>query len=203
MMTPPKAWAICLERAPQGALRDYISRTTTDPLGPLGEQNRLELAVQFSQGVAHIHDCSIIWGDLSTRNALLFDKMRLKLCDFADSDLMDNYPRDWYGCEDRYCPPGSDRPQFHNIGTIHRELFALGTAIYEIVERKVSYGPQTQVSEDEILMTLVDGIWPQISDGNPAEDVIRQCWEYKYQSSQQVVDDLKRLLFPRSATLEH
>jgi len=191
------ARAIRLERAPYGNLRDYILETATNPPK---EQTRLELAVQFSEGVAYIHKCNIIWGDLSTRNALLFDKSRLKLCDFAESDLMDNYPRGWYGCEDRYCPPGSDRPQFHNISTMYREIFALGTAIYEIVEWKVPYGPQTKVSEDEVLKALVDGIWPQITSDNPVEKVIRRCWEYKYESSQQVVDNLKSLLLLSSTT---
>jgi len=59
---------------------------------------------------------------------------RIKLCDFADSDLLDNYPSDWHGSEVRYCPPGSDRPQRHNVGTMKRERFALGIAVYEIVE---------------------------------------------------------------------
>lgn len=52
----------------------------------------------------------IIWGDLSTRNTFLSDNWQLKLGDFADSDNMDAYPSDWYGCEDRYCPLGSDNP---------------------------------------------------------------------------------------------
>lgn len=192
---PPIARAIRLERASHGALRDYIVTTATNP--PEG-QTRLKLAVQFSESVAHIHGCNVIWGDLSTRNALLFDGLRLKLCDFAESDLMKNYPRDWYGCEDRYCPPGSERPQFHNVRTVYQEIFALGTAIYGIVEWKVPYGSQT--TEDEVLTALVDGIWPEISRNNPAEGVIRRCWEYKYESSQQAVDDLKILLLPSSPT---
>ncbi|KAG4436517.1 hypothetical protein IFR05_007991 [Cadophora sp. M221] len=178
--TPPMARAIRLERAPHGGLRDYILTTATNPPE---KQTRLELAVQVSKGVTHIHDCNVIWGDLSTRNALLFDNLRFKLCDFAESALMDNYPRDWYGCEDRYCPP---------------DMFALGTAIYEIVEWRVPYGSQT--TEDEVVSALVDGIWPEISSNNLAEGVIHRCWEYKYESSQQVVDDLKSLLFPSSPT---
>ncbi|KAK0103002.1 hypothetical protein ONS95_000814 [Cadophora gregata] len=193
--TKPMAWAIRLGRALNGVLRDHIVKTATSPPA---EQTRLKLAVQFAQGVAHIHSCNVIWGDLSTRNALLFDDVCLKLCDFADSDLMDNYPGDWYGCEDRYCPPGSERPQFHDIGTMNREIFALGTAIYEIIEWKVLYGPET--AEDEVLDALVDGIWPQISSDNSVEGIIRRCWEYKYESSQQVVNDLQSPLSLRFKT---
>lgn len=155
--TMPKAWAVRLERAPYGSLRDYILNNSA---GPPKERIRLELAVQFAEGVAHMHRCGVVWGDLSVRNALLFDKWHIKLGDFADSDRVDDYPRDWYGCEVRCCPPGSDRPQSHEVGTLSRELFALGTAIYEIVEWKVPYGPEAEVPEDEVITALVNGKWP-------------------------------------------
>ena len=187
----PKAWAVRLERAPHGSLRDHILNNAANPPE---ERTRLELAVQFAEGVAHIHQHGVIWGDLSARNALLFDKWRIKLGDFADSDLVDDYPCDWYGCEVRYCPPGSDKPHYHNIGTINREIFALGTAIYEIVEWKVPYGSETEVSDDKVTAALIDCKWPQLTSGNPAETVIRRCWGYKYESLLQVVDDLKSVL---------
>ncbi|KAH6869626.1 hypothetical protein B0T10DRAFT_501344 [Thelonectria olida] len=74
---------------------------------------------------------------------------------------MDDYPSDWYGCED--CSPGSDRSQCHDIGTMNRAMFALGSAIYEISEWKVPYGSETEVME-----ALVAGKRPQLSNGNPA-----------------------------------
>lgn len=189
--TLPKAWAIRLQRATHGSLRDYISDTAAKPPE---EQIRLELAVQFAEGVAHIHRRGVVWGDLSVRNALLFEKWRLKLGDFADSDLVDDYPRHWYGCEVRYCLPGSEKPQCHNVGTMDREIFALGTAIYEIVEWRVPYGSEVEVTEDEVIAALVDCKWPQLTNSNPAEAIIRRCWGFMYESSSQVVDSLKSLL---------
>ncbi|PGH10521.1 TKL protein kinase [Helicocarpus griseus UAMH5409] len=186
----PKAWALRLERAPHGHLRDCIMSNQGNP--PDG-QTRLEIAIQFVEGVAHIHQRNVIWGDLSTRNALLFDDYRVKLGDFADSDMLDKYFDDWYGCEVRYCQPGSGKPNNHIVGTMNREIFALGTAIYEITEWKVPYSPQIEVSEDEVIAALVDGKLPEIASGNPAEAVIRCCWQYKYKSSQQALDDLQKL----------
>lgn len=189
--TIPRAWAIRLERAPYGSLRDYILNNAANPPR---EEIRLKLAVQFAEGVAHVHQRGVVWGDLSARNALLFEKWCIKLSDFADSGLVDDYPLNWYGCEARYCPPGSDRPHCHNVGTMNRELFALGTAIYEIVEWKVPYGSEIETSDDEVIAALVDCKLPQLTRGNPAEFVIRQCWDYMYQSSLQVVHGLKKLL---------
>lgn len=188
--TMPKAWAIRLERSPYGSLREYLLDNSANPPA---ERIRLGLAAQFAQGVAYLHERGIVWGDISARNALLFDNWRIKLCDFADSDVMDDYPNDWHGCEVRYCPPGSDRPHCHDVDTMNREIFALGTAIYEIVEWKVPYGPETEVSEDEVIAALVDGRLPRLTSTNPAESIIRRCWGSMYESSLQVVDNLESL----------
>lgn len=143
-----------------------------------------------------MHRCGVIWGDLSVRNALLLDKWHIKLSDFTDSSPVNEYPCSWYGCEVRYCPPGSSRvrPQRHDVDTIKRELFALGTAIYEIVEWKVPYGSETEVLEDEVIAALEDGKWPQMTYGNPAAAIILRCWGYMYESSLQVVGSFKSLL---------
>ena len=184
------ARAIRLERALYGSLRDYILHSSANSPG---EQVQLGLAMQFVEGVAHVHQRGVIWGDLSVRNALLFEDWRLKLGDFTDSDLFSDYPSDWYGCEVRYCPPGSDRPQSHNTNTIKRELFAFGAATYEIVEWKVPYGPQDSVPGDEVIEALVACKQSQLTCGNPAESVIRQCWGYMYESSCRIASDLKSL----------
>lgn len=102
-----RAWALRVERSPLGSLPYTIIDTYKKPPSQL---IRLQLAHQFSEGVTHLHHMEIIWGDLSTRNAFLSDNWQLKVGDFADSDNMDAYPSDWYGCEDRYCPLGSDNP---------------------------------------------------------------------------------------------
>lgn len=187
----PKAWALRLERSPFGSLRDTITDTYGNPPSQL---IRLHLAHQFSEGVAHLHRSGIIWGDLSTRNAFLFDDWRLKLGDFADSDQVDAYPNDWYGCEDRYCPPGSNNPQQHSVGTMRRELFALGSAIYEVLEWKVPYGSSTEVLDGDVAKALSNGKWPDISHDNPAKAIIQKLWEYSYESSTEVLHDLQTLV---------
>ncbi|RTE72754.1 hypothetical protein BHE90_012826 [Fusarium euwallaceae] len=197
----PRAWALRLERSPSGSLRDYIVNTSANRPSQL---TRLHLAHQFSEGVAHLHQSGIVWGDLSTRNAFLFDKWRVKLGDFADSDQVGVYPSNWYGCEDRYCPPGSDHPQQHTTETMSRELFALGSAIYEIVEWKVPYGSSTDISDDGVMEALSNGKWPEVSDDNPAKNIIQKLWGYLYGSCREVVHDLQVLLLfhERSLSLQ-
>jgi serine/threonine protein kinase len=66
----PKAWAVRLERAPHGSLRNQIvSRSPADA----DPQTRLQLAVQLAEDVAYLHSRGVIWGDPSTRNVLVVD----------------------------------------------------------------------------------------------------------------------------------
>ena len=118
----------------------------------------------------------------------------MKLGDFADSDTLDRYSTEWYMCEDRYCPPGSNRPHRNAVGTMNRELFALGSAIYEILECKVPYGTRFELYGNDVIEALSRGEWPELSDGDPARATIEKLWAYSYGSSQEVVDDLQSLL---------
>ncbi|KAK6222501.1 serine/threonine protein kinase [Colletotrichum tabaci] len=191
----PKAWALRLERAPGGSLRQYLY---DNPSPPPAERIRLSLATQFAQGLSHVHSRNVVWSNVSTRNALLFDGWHLKLCDFGTSSLFEDYDHDWWGAESRYTPPG---PQANaqvrkdvRVDTIRREIFALGSAIYEIVEWKVPYGSEKEVPLDEVHRRLIADQWPELDENNPAKEIINRCWAYEYDSAQDVVHDLQSLL---------
>lgn len=128
----------------------------------------------------------------------MFDEWRLKICDFGTSSLYEHHSHDWWAAEIRYTVP---EPEAHiplrkdiQVDTIHREIFALGSAIYDITEWKVPYGSEYDVPCEDVEQMLMSGKWPEISSGNPAEDIILQCWAFKYESARQVVQDLKNQL---------
>ncbi|KAJ2895424.1 hypothetical protein MKZ38_006592 [Zalerion maritima] len=135
-----EAWALRLERAPHDSLR-----RTAPP--------RLQRSM----------------GDLSTRNTLIFDGLRLKLCDFAGSRLEGVYDDITYLYEIRYRPP-LPRKDCPSVGSMKQELFALGSAIYEISEWKVPYG--TTADDRNVDRALGRGEWPVLSDDNPAGDIV-------------------------------
>jgi serine/threonine protein kinase len=172
--------ALRLERAPLGCLREHIVRSPP----PADMRVRLRMAVEFAQGVEHVHNCGVIWGDLSTRNALLFDGLKVKLCDFAGALLpgvFDNITNEY---EVRYCPTGPEE-HWPAVGTVERELYALGTAIYEIIEWKVPYG--TDVDEQDVDKALNCGERPGLTPDNPAQTIIEGCWDARYNLAQEVV----------------
>ena len=77
---------------------------------------------------------------------------------------------------------------------MRREMFALGSAIFEIMEWKVPYGSDTEVPEEDVITALEAGKWLQLSSDNPTKAIVRGLWGYLYESSGEVVDDLQRLL---------
>lgn len=176
-------WALRLERAPYGSLRQYIVKSGAPQM-----HERLTMAADFAEGVQHLHNRGVIWGDLSTRNALLFDGLRLKLCDFAGSRVEGVYDNITYGYEIRYRPP-LPRKDCPPLGSMEQELFALGTAIYEITEWKVPY--DAAVDDKEVDMALGRGEWPVLSDDNPARGIIQRCWGFQCASAQDAVDTLR------------
>jgi serine/threonine protein kinase len=149
----------------------------------------LEVAGAFAECVAYLHSRGVIWGDLSTRNALVFDDDSLKLCDFTSSALEGVYPEfGMHTYEPRYCPALPD-DEVRTRSMMQRELYALGSAVYEITEWK---GPYAEVDGD-VWDVLESGETPVIADDNPARDIIARCWTFDHDSAAVVADDLAAL----------
>lgn len=90
-----------LGRAAKGNLRHSIEESPEIPT----MRRRLEMATAFAKCVVYLHSRGVIWGDLSTRNALVFGDDTIKICDFASSALENVYPQ--FGIhtyEPAYCP---------------------------------------------------------------------------------------------------
>lgn len=176
-----EAWALRLERAPHRDLRRYIMGESPPAMG-----RRVRLAVDLAETLQYVHDRGIIWGDLSTRNILVFDDLHIKLCDFAGSILPGTYPDLLFMYETRYCVPGPNK-EYPANGTLPMELFALGTAICEITEWALPYGP---IDEDELAQKVYDGGYPHVTEDNPVRDIIQKLWRFEYGSAQEVADAL-------------
>ncbi|KAF9770164.1 hypothetical protein IL306_012320 [Fusarium sp. DS 682] len=177
-----EAWALKLERAPHGNLRLRILQGDALPMA-----QRLSMAFDLADTLQFIHSRGVIWGDISTRNILLFDDHHIKLSDFAGSTLRDVYPDLLFACEPRYWIPDTDPPSPER-SIFEKELFALGTGICEITEWEVPYG---KVEIEELQEMLMRGEYPHVSEDNPAKYIIQRLWNLDYNSVQEVADALR------------
>ncbi|KAI0107506.1 kinase-like domain-containing protein [Nemania sp. FL0031] len=175
-------WALRLERAPHGDLREYIEWNDPPTIA-----HRIRMAIDLSETLQYIHDRGIIWGDVSARNILVFEDLHIKLCDFAGSILPGIYPDLLFSYEPRYWVPGPDK-EAPTRGTRAMELFALGTAICEITEWAVPYG---SIEAAELQERLLNREYPHIAENNPVRDIIHKLWHFEYGSAREVADALK------------
>ncbi|KAI0856634.1 kinase-like domain-containing protein [Xylaria cubensis] len=180
-----EAWALRLERAPHGNVREYMERNDAPAMS-----RRIRVAVDLVETMQYVHDRGIIWGDVSARNILVFNDLQIKLCDFAGSSLSGTYPDLLFSYEPRYWVPEPDEEEAPAKGTLAMELFALGTAICEITEWAVPYG---LIEIEELQQKLMDGEYPHITENNPVRDIIQKLWRFKYGSAQEVADALKKV----------
>ncbi|KAK2687697.1 hypothetical protein QWA68_013417 [Fusarium oxysporum] len=180
-----EAWALELERAPHGNLRQRILQGDALPMA-----QRLRMTLELADTLQYVHSRGVIWGDISTRNILLFDNHHIKLSDFAGSSLGDVYPDLLFVCEPRYWIPTTDPPSPERK-IFEKELFALGTGIFEITEWEVPYG---NVEIEELQEKLLRGEYPRVSEGDPVRHIIQGLWNLDYSSVQEVADALRNLI---------
>ncbi|TPX07586.1 uncharacterized protein E0L32_010685 [Thyridium curvatum] len=145
-----------LERAPFGNVRQYIERNER-----LSEPHRLQMALDVAVGLSHIHSRGVQHADLSCRNLFLFDNYRVKIGDFGGS-IMQNSTFPQTVCEEpRYELPCRGR-DFEHRPVVKRELFALGSAIYEITYWT---RPFPDLQDTEVETRYANDEFPSLSDG--------------------------------------
>ncbi|KAL2024565.1 hypothetical protein VTK56DRAFT_7608 [Thermocarpiscus australiensis] len=134
---------------------------------------RLRMALDFAEGLSHCHSRGVLVGDFSVRNALLSDGFRVKLCDFGAATLKDTDFKPFQCYEVRYQLPPRGRDEVE-LSRMAEELFALGSAIHEVMEWQV---PFWDVPEYELDGIYADDKLPELAPDNPAADIIRKCWQ--------------------------
>ena len=183
----PGVNSLRLEYAPFGDVRSFIKKYKA---APLGKGARLHMALDTALGPSHILKMGVQHCDLSCRNLFIFDNYRVKVGDFGGSLIQghDELKPSVYE-EAAYELPLRGR-EFRNRPARKRELFALGSAIYEIM----AWDPPYEGLEDgDIEKMYAAEKFPSL-EGIPASHIIRMCWDEKYRSSDEVVEALKALI---------
>lgn len=129
---------------------------------------------------------------MSCRNLFLFENYRVKIGDFGGS---------WIEGSDEFkmCTweePAYELPlrgmEFEGRPARRRELFGLGSAVYEIF---VGSYPHEGLDYDEIERKFAAEEFPSL-DMIPAGDIIRKCWNEMFERADGVVEALETLITP-------
>ncbi|KAK1766305.1 kinase-like domain-containing protein [Phialemonium atrogriseum] len=182
----PGVHSLRLELAALGCVRQFIEEHADEPL-PL--HTRLRMTLDVVTGVDYLHSKGVQYCDMSCRNLFLFDRYRVKLGDFGAS-LLEGYEFKPTFCEEiQYELPLRGR-EFKARPPIKRELFALGSAIYEITMWK---RPFQGIPDEEVEARYAREEFPSLV-GNMAGTIIRKCWDEEFDSAKEVLEALAQLV---------
>lgn len=187
----PRVHSLRLEVAPLGNVRQYIEDHVDEPLP---EHYRLQMALDVAVDLSYAHSRKVQHSDLSCRNLFLFDEYRVKIGDFGGS-FMEGYQFAESVCEEmRYELPCRGR-DFKQGPVMKRELFALGSAIYEIMAWS---RPLPDVEEEQVEKRYALEQFPSLGDGVLLGQVIWNCWNEVYGSADEVAGSLEASLVQRA-----
>ncbi|KAH9224965.1 kinase-like domain-containing protein, partial [Leptodontidium sp. 2 PMI_412] len=149
------------------------------------EQISLQMAVQISGGMTHIHSQNVFHCDFSCRNIFVFEDWLVKIGDFGGLKLDDKEP---LGAEEvRYELPLRGREWVARDYT-KREIFALGCAIYEIM---MWTKPFAEITNDEVDENYANEVFPD-TNGLLVGDIIRACWKEEFATVKDVESALRQ-----------
>ncbi|ERS95382.1 TKL protein kinase [Sporothrix schenckii ATCC 58251] len=182
----PGVHSLRLELAPLGCVRQFIAEHAD---APLPRQTRIGMALDVAQGVAYLHAQDVQYCDLSCRNVFLFDGYRVKLGDFGASLLAGYDFKPTFSEEAQYELPLRGR-NFKDWPPTKRDLFALGSAIYEITMWK---RPFQGLSDEEVESSHAGETFPSL-EGNMAGPIIQRGWDEEFDRADEVAEALARLV---------
>lgn len=174
-------------------LKNYIHKK-----GRLDSMEAIGIAIQVAQGIAAAHEQGIVHRDIKPQNIIIARDGKVKVADFGIARAVSAQTLNATAIGSvHYISPEQARGSFSDARS---DIYSLGITMYEMVTGKVPFEGENTVSV--ALAHLEDAITPP-SFLNPdipisLENIILKCTEkkpeYRYESAQAVIADLRRAL---------
>ncbi|KAG8692330.1 hypothetical protein FRC08_009842, partial [Ceratobasidium sp. 394] len=152
---------------------------------------RIDLMVDTLRGLTHMHELSIVHGDLKSVNVLVTESGSAKLCDFGHSQFIDGGHQDHFGSSDtssrfqatmRYMCPEFFR-ETKAKPTIFSDMWAFGCLALEILSQ---LQPYHHIESEFLVPTAIrNGAIPSVKPEYPNAagclndvlwGVVKRCW---------------------------
>jgi serine/threonine protein kinase len=135
------------------------------------------------------HASAVLHGDINCSNFFLDGEQNLKLGDFAGSSI-DNSPATICYSTTHQLPTSDSLSESEDvIITKDTEIFAFGSALYEMVTGRPPYDDKSD-SEVERLFCLKE--YPKISDTTVLGSVITRCGNVEFSSMEKVLKGIEQ-----------
>lgn len=148
-------------------------------------------ALNQVSGLSFIHSHDIVFGDLCIETCWLSaPALSISLVGFINAGF--RITPSGYLCEGDSSRPEPFHPSHLQkrpvVPTIKTDLFLWGCLVYELMTR-LWPGQGIAKSDAEIKSIITERRWPQL-EREYLGDMVRRCWEYAYEDTKAVKDDL-------------
>lgn len=191
---------------------EYVRGRTLKQLisqrGALDKKEAVDIMMQLTSAVQHAHENHIIHRDIKPQNVLVKDDGTVKITDFGIAlahDAVQLTQNDAVLGSAHYLAPETTRGE---PATNQIDIYALGIVFYELLSGSVPFKGENPV---QIAMKHLREDVPNIRDFNPTlpqsiENIIIKATvknrKLRYQSAQEMLEDLKCCLLPEYADVE-
>lgn len=191
---------------------EYVRGRTLKQLisqrGALDKKEAVDIMMQLTSAVQHAHENHIIHRDIKPQNVLVKDDGTVKITDFGIAlahDAVQLTQNDAVLGSAHYLAPETTRGE---PATNQIDIYALGIVFYELLSGSVPFKGENPV---QIAMKHLREDVPNIKDFNPTlpqsiENIIIKATvknrKLRYQSAQEMLEDLKCCLLPAYADVE-
>ena len=177
---------IILELAQNGTLHEHLWDGRIVKRKSPSQDMLYRWARQAAEGLAFAHSCGVLHSDIHCVNFLLDANLDLKVADFAGASIEGS--KSWSFYRITHQLPGADGESI----TIASEIFGFGSALFNMVTGHDVFEPELQYDrdEEEIIRRLRSKEFPDTSELPVLGSVITKCWNLKYQSMVDIVEDL-------------
>ncbi|CAE6406469.1 unnamed protein product [Rhizoctonia solani] len=162
-----------------GNLHEYILKYP--------QLDRRQMCAQVASGLAHMHRCSVVHGDLKALNVLVSSEGVAKLTDFglstvAEASLAFSETSNMTTGSTRWAAPEQLESEDNLPKSKQSDVYALGMTMLEIFTGAVPYAEHQR--DYQVIKRVVEGILPprpmgrlkKAAYGNSVWDLLVSCW---------------------------
>ena len=161
----------------KGDLETYLKKAS------LTNHAKYRIARQVIEAVAFIHSKDVIHSDLGTRQFLVDKSCNIRLSDFGGSSLLGSEALVVESVS-HFLPRNTYYPS-----TVQSDLFALGSALYEILFGKEPY---EGMEDEHIQRRFSQKIFPTLQEIKDQQwrKIIQKCWMREYDCAAEIFEDI-------------
>ncbi|KAF8603990.1 kinase-like protein [Ceratobasidium sp. AG-I] len=166
-----------------GSLNHYLAENL--------EMRRPQLCAQVADGLAYLHSCGVVHGDLKGANVLLSDDGDPLLTDFGNAVLQERTLQFTYTTTKASLSPRWAAPELirgEESFSFEADVFALGMTILEVITGSVPY---SRMNDFGVMFAIAQGRFPDRPEdsiptkskhGDALWSILTRCWHSEAKS---------------------